>query len=109
MRTHPAASPRSSTAITTIALRLRRDPPCAGPYAAYVGLVDLDGVGEQIAAGADHRAAQLMQPHRRRLVASQAEHTLESERGDTVLLVHDVPAGREPQCEPRPSAGEDRP
>ena len=65
--------------------------------AADVSLVDLDLTGEAIAARADHRPAQFMQPGPGRLVAAQTEHPLEAQRTDAVLLAGDEPHGEKPQ------------
>src|SRR5512144_1311733 len=64
--------------------------------AADVSLVDLDLAGEAIAARADHRPAQLMQPGPGRLLAAQAEHALKAQRADAVLLAGDEPHGEKP-------------
>jgi len=64
--------------------------------AADVGVVNLDLAAETIAAGADHRSPQLMQPCPGCLVAAQAEHPLQARRADAVLLAGDEPHGEKP-------------
>jgi hypothetical protein len=81
----------------------------ARPRRTDVGLVDLDGAGEQLAAGQHHRAAQLVQPRPRGLVAAESEHALQAERADALLLVDDVPDRREPALQRQSAAVEDRP
>ena len=76
----------------------------AGPHAADIGLVDLDGVLEQLASGQHHRPAQLVQPRPGGLVAAELQHVLQPERGDTILLVDDVPDRREPAGERKAAA-----
>ncbi len=71
-------------------------------------LVDLDRAREQFAAGADHRAPELVKPRPRGLIAAQAQDALQPERADALLLIDDVPDGREPTRQRRPRAGEDR-
>ena len=51
---------------------------------------------EAIAARADHRPAQLVQPGPGRLVAAQTEHPLQAQRADAVLLAGDEPHGEKP-------------
>ena len=69
--------------------------------AADVSLIDLDLTGEAIAARADHGTAQLVQPSPRRLVAAQAEHPLQAQRADAVLLAGDEPHGEKPHPQRR--------
>ena len=83
-------------------------PPAPRFDAADQRLVDLDGTVEQLAAGTDHRAAQLVQPRPCGLVAAESEHALQAQRADAVLLVDDVPDRREPADQWRPRAGQDR-
>ena len=110
MRMRPGAPSWSSTAITTIALPSAPRPRLPGLLTtADVGLVDLDRPGEQLTAGQHHRAAQLVQPRPRRLVAAEAEHPLQPERADAVLLVDHVPDRREPAPQRQPATVEDRP
>ena len=75
---------------------------------ADVALIDLDGVGEQLASGEHHPAAELVQPRPRGPIAPEAEHPLQPERGHALLLVHDVPDRGEPAHQRRACPGEDR-
>jgi hypothetical protein len=81
----------------------------AGCDAADVGLVNLDLASEPIAAGPDHRASELMQQRPGRLVAPEAEHTLERERAHPVLRAGRIPGRRKPGHKRQPRVGEDRP
>jgi hypothetical protein len=54
----------------------------AGPARAEVALVHLDRAGEELAAWDHHRAAELVKPRPRRLVAAKAQHALQPERRD---------------------------
>jgi hypothetical protein len=55
-----------------------------------------------------HRAAQLVQPCLRRLVAARAEDALQAQRRDALLLVDHLPDRREPAHQRRAGADEDR-
>ena len=68
--------------------------------------IDLDGVGEQFARRQYHRAAQLVQPRPRRLVAAQPEDALQAQRRDALFLIDHVPDRGEPAHQRRPGAGE---
>jgi hypothetical protein len=49
----------------------------AGPARPELALVDLDRAGEELASRNHHRAAQLVKPRPRRLVAAEAHHALQ--------------------------------
>ena len=49
-------------------------------------LVQFNDPGEQVALGADHGPAQLVQPRPRRLIRPEPERLLQAQRGDPVLL-----------------------
>jgi len=68
----------------------------AGATGANVALVDLNGAAEQLASGEHHRAAQLVQPRPRRLIAAQPQDALQAQRRYALLLVDDIPDRREP-------------
>jgi hypothetical protein len=75
---------------------------------ADVALIDLHGAREQLAAREDHRSAQLVQPCPGGLIAAQPQDSLKAERGDTLLLVDDVPDSPQPSDQGCARAREDR-
>jgi len=83
-------------------------PALAGFHAAYERFIDLDHPVEQVPSETNHRPAQLVQPRPRGLIAAQAEHALQTERADALLLVDHVPHRREPALKRRSRPGEDR-
>src|SRR5437763_4874347 len=83
------------------------DPAAAAP-SADIALIDLHDAGQQLPAREDHRASELVQPRPRGLIAPEPEHPLQSQRADTLLLVHDVPDRREPAHQRRAGPAEDR-
>ena len=78
-------------------------------HPADKGFVDLDRPAQQLATGQHHRAAQLVQPRPRGLVAPEPEHPLQPERADPVSLIHDVPHRRKPAPQRQTAAVKDRP
>src|SRR5665213_1580903 len=93
--------------------RLARELPAADPAATAastdIAFIDLNDAREQLTAREDHRASELVQPRPRRLIAPQPEDPLQAQRGNALLLVHDIPDRREPAHQRRASPGEDRP
>jgi hypothetical protein len=61
-----------------------------------IGLVHLDSTGKPVSSGSYHCPTHFMEPSPRGLVASQAQHTLQSKGARPVLL-----AARPPDC-PKP-------
>src|ERR1035437_974254 len=59
-------------------------------------LIDLDGAAQQVAIGTDHRTAKPVQHGPCGLVAIQAEHSLQSESTNALLLIGDIPSRSEP-------------
>jgi hypothetical protein len=78
IRTPPGPPSRASTAIATSALPAAPRPHAASSDATDDRLVDLDGAGQPLTIGADHRPTQLVQPRPRRLITAQAEHALQT-------------------------------
>jgi hypothetical protein len=76
--------------------------------AGDVRLVDLHDRAQPLAAGTDHRGSVAMQHRPRRLLRADAEHTLEAQGGDPVLLAGHLPRRREPHRQRGPSAVKDR-
>src|SRR5271157_52540 len=68
-------------------------------HTADIGLVHLYRAAERVPSGADHRPAQLVQPGPGRLVAAEAENTLQPQSADAVLLVGDIPHRHEPHSQ----------
>src|SRR5215467_3035641 len=89
--------------------RLRVSAAAEGPWlrAAHVCLVHLDIAEQLIPARSDHRPSQFVQPAPGCLVAAQAEHRLEPQRADTLLLPSHVPGGCEPGPKQRMGVRED--
>src|SRR5208337_2625406 len=78
-------------------------------HTADIGLVHLYRATERVPSGADHRPAQLVQPGPGRLVAAEAENTLQPQSADAVLLVGDVPHRHEPGSQRLAGVLKDRP
>ena len=98
-RTRPADSripERTSTAQITTDFSAVLAPVDADLAPADVGLVDLDQPVQELAAGADHRPAQLVQVRPGGLVGAEAHDPLEAERRHSLLLGDELPDRREP-------------
>src|SRR5208283_4976953 len=77
--------------------------------ASYQSLVHLYAPAQPIAARAHHGAAQFMQQRPGRLVALQAQHTLQADGTDAVLLAGHPPHGTKPQGQRQATVLKDRP
>src|SRR5260370_16036311 len=73
----------------------------------HIAFVYLDSTCQQVAPRSYHRAAQFMQPRPRRLIALQAEHSLQPQRAGTVLLSRHPPHGTKPNWQRGPRVLED--
>src|SRR5450759_4101101 len=70
--------------------------PLALFRASNVGFVDLDLAGKAITARPDHRSAQFVHPRPSRFVAAQAQHPLQAQGADAILLTAGEPHRQEP-------------
>src|ERR1019366_6173840 len=70
--------------------------PLALFRASNVGFVDLDLAGKAITARPDHRSAQFVHPRPSRFVAAQAQHPLQAQGADAILLTGGEPHRKEP-------------
>ena len=75
---------------------LRQTPGHVRPFRAPIGLINLHGARQAVAAGANYRPAQLMQHGPRRLVTSQPQDALQTKGADAVLLAGNLPDGAKP-------------
>lgn len=74
-----------------------------------VGFVDLNDAIQPLAAGANHRASELMEPRPRSLVALEAQDPLEPQGIRAVLLTRDLPCREKPGAQRPPRPVEDGP
>ena len=91
------------------ALAERTAPAFAALLAADVDFIDFDGAAEPVAPRAHHRPSQFVQPDPSRLVAAQAQHSLQAKGAHARLLVRHIPHGPQPQAQWLVGVLEDRP
>jgi hypothetical protein len=77
--------------------------------AANIGFVNLNSTGQQVPTRPNYRAAQLVQPSPRGLVAAEPQLPLQAERADSVLLAGNEPHRQEPYPQRLAGTLEDRP
>jgi len=77
-------------------------------HAADIRFIHLDVSRQRIAAGADHRPSQLMQPGPGGFVAAQTQGALQTQGADPRFLVRDPPHRAEPRRQRRAGVLKDR-
>jgi len=78
-------------------------------WSSHVSLVDLAGSGQSIPARPHHGPSQFVHPTLSGLVASEPQHTLQTQGADTVLLAGHPPQGAEPNPQGSARVLKDRP
>jgi hypothetical protein len=75
---------------------LRQTPDQARFFSTPIGLINFHDTRQTVTSRPNHRPAQLMHHHPRRLVTPQPQNTLQSYSADAVLLAGHLPDGAEP-------------
>ena len=105
---------RSRTSASNFGRYGDQDPICAASsdffaFTAQKGLIDLYGTAEPLSIWAHHRPPEFVQPGPGRLVASEAQDSLQAEGAYSVLLVGEIPDRLEPDPERFAGPLEERP